>query len=194
MILILDNYDSFTYNLADYVGRFDEVRVVRNDAVTLDEVRAMRPAGIVISPGPGHPAKPEDFGVCADVIRELGPTIPILGVCLGHEGIVHAYGGKIVHAREILHGKTSPVDHDGTGVFAGMPNPLTAVRYHSLIAETDTLPDELEVSATADGEIMAVRHRDHPIEGVQFHPESIGTEDGLRMIRNFIGSTTEDAS
>lgn len=191
MILILDNYDSFTYNLADYVGRFDEVRVVRNDAATLDEVRAMQPGGVVISPGPGHPAKKEDFGVCTDVIRELGPAVPILGVCLGHEGIVHAYGGQIVHARQVLHGKTSAIDHDGKGVFADMPNPLTAVRYHSLIAETGTLPDELEVTATADGEIMAVRHTEYPVEGVQFHPESIGTQDGLRMIRNFVESTRE---
>jgi anthranilate synthase/aminodeoxychorismate synthase-like glutamine amidotransferase len=189
VILILDNYDSFTYNLADYVGRFAEVRVERNDALTLDQIKAMAPDGIVISPGPGHPANDRDFGVCTQVLRELGPTTPVLGVCLGHEGIVHAYGGRIVHARRVLHGKTSEITHDGQGVFRGMPQPMTGTRYHSLIAERSSLPRDLVVTAEADGEIMGVRHRTHPVEGVQFHPESIATEHGLRMIENFIEST-----
>jgi anthranilate synthase/aminodeoxychorismate synthase-like glutamine amidotransferase len=189
VILILDNYDSFTYNLADYVGRFAEVRVERNDALTLDQIKAMAPDGIVISPGPGHPANDRDFGVCTQVLRELGPTTPVLGVCLGHEGIVHAYGGRIVHARRVLHGKTSQIEHDGQGVFRGMPQPMTGTRYHSLIAERSSLPRDLVVTAEADGEIMGVRHRTHPVEGVQFHPESIATEQGLRMIENFIEST-----
>jgi anthranilate synthase/aminodeoxychorismate synthase-like glutamine amidotransferase len=189
VILILDNYDSFTYNLADYVGRFAEVRVERNDALTLDQIKAMAPDGIVISPGPGHPANERDFGVCTQVLRQLGPTTPVLGVCLGHEGIVHAYGGRIVHARRVLHGKTSQIEHDGQGVFRGMPQPMTGTRYHSLIAERSSLPRDLVVTAEADGEIMGVRHRTHPVEGVQFHPESIATEQGLRMIENFIEST-----
>ena len=189
MILILDNYDSFTYNLAQYVGAHEPVQVRRNDEVTLAQVRKMRPRGIIISPGPGHPATERDFGVCGPVLRELSPRIPTLGVCLGHQGIVDQYGGKVVHAREPLHGKYSDVKHDGRGVFQGVPNPLRVVRYHSLIAERETLPKDLVVTAEAGGEIMGVRHRTLPIEGVQFHPESIGTESGMRLITNFLKKT-----
>lgn len=189
MILLLDNYDSFTYNLAQYLGEHADVDVRRNDELSLEQIRRRRPAGIVISPGPGHPANPRDFGVCTDVLRELSPKTPTLGVCLGHQGIVHAYGGRVVHARKVIHGKTSSVDHDGKGVFRAVPNPVTVVRYHSLIAEKATLPDSLEITATDRGEIMGVRHRTYPIEGVQFHPESIGTEAGHSMIRNFVQRT-----
>lgn len=189
MILILDNYDSFTYNLAQSIGRRDKVVVKRNDEITLNEVEKLKPSGIVISPGPGHPHNEKDFGVCGPVLRELSQRIPTLGVCLGHQGIVDQYGGKVVHAREPLHGKYSNVKHDGKGVFAGLPNPLRVVRYHSLIAESTSLPDELIVTARAGGEIMGVRHKTLPIEGVQFHPESIGTQAGQHLIDNFLKST-----
>ena len=186
MILILDNYDSFTYNLAQYVGAETRVVVKRNDEVDVDGVRKLRPQGIIISPGPGHPAKPADFGVCGPVLKDVSPTVPTLGVCLGHQGIVHHYGGNVVHAKTPLHGKVSKVTHDGSGVFRGVPNPVDVVRYHSLIADPKTLPALLEVTARAGDEIMGVRHRRFPIEGVQFHPESIGTQEGRRMIRNFV--------
>lgn len=189
MILILDNYDSFTYNLAQYIGAHCPVVVKRNDEITIDEIRRLRPSGIVVSPGPGHPHNERDFGVCGPVLRELSPTIPTLGVCLGHQGIVDQYGGRVVHAREPLHGKYSSVRHDGKGVFRGLPNPLRVVRYHSLVAERKTLPGALVVTAEVDGEIMGVRHRSLPIEGVQFHPESIGTEAGMRLINNFVQKT-----
>ena len=189
MILLLDNYDSFTYNLAQYLGEFARVDVRRNDELDVRGVERLRPDGIVISPGPGHPAKPADFGVCTDVLRELSPRIPTLGVCLGHQGIVHAYGGRVVHAREAIHGKPSRIRHDGHGVFRGVPNPVEAIRYHSLIAEKATFPECLKVTAEAGGEIMGVRHREFPIEGVQFHPDSIGTQEGKRMISNFVRLT-----
>jgi len=189
VILILDNYDSFTYNLAQYVGAHAKVEVRRNDDVTLAQVKKLRPAGIIISPGPGHPANEKDFGVCGPVLRELSPTTPTLGVCLGHQGIVDQYGGKVVHAREPLHGKYAEVKHDGKGVFQGIPNPVRVVRYHSLIAETRSLPKSLEVTAKAGTEVMGVRHKSLPIEGVQFHPESIGTQAGMKMIQNFVRST-----
>lgn len=186
MILILDNYDSFTYNLAQYFGAHDRVQVRRNDEVTLRQVERMRPNGIVISPGPGHPHNPKDFGVCGPVLRELSPKIPTLGVCLGHQGIVDQYGGRVVHARAPLHGKTSLVLHDRRGVFAGVPNPVRVVRYHSLIADPRQIPDCLQVTARVGNEIMGVRHRQYPIEGVQFHPESVGTQAGHRMVQNFL--------
>ncbi len=189
MILLLDNYDSFTYNLAQYIGQYDKVDVRRNDELDVRKIQRMKPKGIVISPGPGHPANPKDFGVCTDVLRELSPTIPTFGVCLGHQGIVNAYGGRVVHARAVIHGKASRIRHDGKGVFAGVKNPVLAVRYHSLIAEKETLPTSLLVTAWDRGEIMGVRHEEFPVEGVQFHPESVGTQDGHRMIRNFVQRT-----
>ena len=152
-------------------------------------MKRLRPDGIIISPGPGHPHNERDFGVCGPVLRELSPTIPTLGVCLGHQGIVDQYGGRVVHAREPRHGKYSSIRHDGKGVFRGVPNPLRVVRYHSLVAERKTLPEELLVTAEVDGEIMGVRHRTFPIEGVQFHPESIGTEAGMKIIKNFLRKT-----
>jgi anthranilate synthase component II len=188
-VLVLDNYDSFVYNLAQYVGEIaDEVIVKRNDEVDIPAVRQLSPDKIIISPGPGTPADPRYFGVCAEVLRKISSETPTLGVCLGHQGIVHSFGGKIVKAKKLRHGKTSPIRHDGKGVFRGLDNPLEATRYHSLIADRRTLPDSLEVTARSedDGEIMGVRHRVFPIEGVQFHPESILTIHGHRMIENFL--------
>ena len=186
MILLLDNYDSFTYNLAQYLEAHDKVVVKRNDELTLRQVERLRPDGIVISPGPGHPANLRDFGVCGQVVRALGPKIPTLGVCLGHQGIVHHFGGKVVLARVPMHGKPSSVVHDGKGLFAGLSNPLQAIRYHSLVADPAAMPLSLQITATAGDEIMGVRHNEFPIEGVQFHPESIGTPDGARLIANFM--------
>ncbi|QVL53173.1 MAG: aminodeoxychorismate/anthranilate synthase component II [Cyanobium sp. M30B3] len=192
MLLVLDNYDSFTFNLVQYLGELAaehplaaELRVERNDALDLEQIRALKPAAILISPGPGDP---DQSGVCLQVLRELSPTIPTLGVCLGHQSIAQVFGGKVVRARELMHGKTSPVFHGGAGVFAGLPSPLTATRYHSLIAERESLPDCLEITAWLDdGTIMGLRHRDHPlIEGVQFHPESVLTQDGHRLLANFL--------
>jgi para-aminobenzoate synthetase component 2 len=159
--------------------------VERNDALNLEQIRALKPAAILISPGPGDP---DQSGVCLEVLRELSPTVPTLGVCLGHQSIAQVFGGKVVRARELMHGKTSPVFHGGAGVFAGLPSPLTATRYHSLIAERESLPDSLEITAwLEDGTIMGLRHRDHPlIEGVQFHPESVLTQDGHRLLANFL--------
>ena len=190
MILVIDNYDSFTYNLVQYLGELGESPVVRrNDAITVDEVGEMAPRGIVLSPGPCTPA---EAGVTVGVIRRWGPTIPTLGVCLGHQAIGEAYGGRVVRARQVMHGKTSRVAHDGRGIFAGIPSPLQVMRYHSLTVEPTTLPAELEVAAHADGdptEIHAVRHRTHPVWGVQFHPESILTERGRDLLRNFLTLT-----
>ncbi|MHB1528528.1 MAG: anthranilate synthase component II [Acidiferrobacteraceae bacterium] len=188
MLLMIDNYDSFTYNLVQYLGELGaDVRVFRNDQITVDDIRDLRPDGIVISPGP---CTPNEAGISVDIIQELGAEIPVLGVCLGHQSIGQAYGGRIVRARTLMHGKTSPIRHDGRGVFAGLPDPFTATRYHSLVIERASLPDCLEVSAwTEDGEIMGVRHREHPIEGVQFHPESILTEHGREMLSNFLNNT-----
>ena len=190
-VLILDNYDSFVYNLYQAIGELGAEPVVRrNDAVTLREIRTLAPDAIVVSPGPGHPANARDFGVCGDVLREMSPAIPTLGVCLGHQGIGTAYGAQVGHAARILHGKTSLVRHDGRTIFEGLPNPMTAGRYHSLAIDPTSLPPDLEVSATADdGEIMGVRHRRDPIEGVQFHPESILTPDGRGLLRNFLEGT-----
>ena len=190
MIVVIDNYDSFTYNLVQYLGELGaEVQVFRNDEVTLAEVEALQPTHIVISPGPGDP---NDGGVSNEVIRVLGEHIPVLGVCLGHQCIGHVYGGKVSRAPRLMHGKTSNVYHQGHGLFAGVPSPFRATRYHSLIVE-EPLPDCLEVIAfTRDGEVMAVRHRDFPVVGVQFHPESILTEHGKRLLQNFLDGRTVD--
>jgi len=183
---MIDNYDSFTYNLVQYLGELGvEIDVLRNDAEPVETLRARRPAGVVISPGPGTP---EDAGVSIEVVKRFGSAgTPLLGVCLGHQSIGAAYGGRIVRARSIMHGKTSPIEHDGKGVFAGLPNPFEATRYHSLVIEAATCPDCLEVTArTPDGEIMGVRHRELPVEGVQFHPESILTKVGKQLLQNFV--------
>lgn len=188
-VLILDNYDSFVYNLAQYAGEIaDEVVVKRNDEVNIPAVRRFSPDKIIISPGPGTPADPRYFGICTEVLRKVSIETPTLGVCLGHQGIVHSFGGKIVRAKRLRHGKTSSIRHDGKGIFRGLENPFEATRYHSLVADPRTLPDSLEVSALSedDQEVMAVRHREFPIEGVQFHPESILTVHGHRMIANFL--------
>ncbi len=187
-VLIIDNYDSFVYNLYQRLGELGtSPTVVRNDAITVKEVRAMAPDAIVLSPGPGHPSKSRDFGVCADILKQVSPRTPTLGVCLGHQGIGIAFGATVGHAARLLHGKTSRVRHDGKTIFEGLPNPLVAGRYHSLAIAKDSVPAELEVSATAeDGEIMGVRHRTQPIEGVQFHPESILTPDGPALLKNFL--------
>jgi anthranilate synthase/aminodeoxychorismate synthase-like glutamine amidotransferase len=183
MLLMLDNYDSFTYNLVHLFQELGvEVRVFRNDAITVDKAETLAPTHLVVSPGPG---RPEDAGVSVELIRRLGPQVPTLGVCLGHQAIVEAFGGDIGQAKALLHGKSSPVEHDGKGVFAGLPDPFEAGRYHSLAALT--VPDELEVTArTPDGEVMAVRHRSLPIEGVQFHPESVLTPLGPKLGQNFL--------
>src|SRR3989442_857412 len=188
-VLILDNYDSFVYNLAQYVGEIaDEVVVKRNDEVNIPAVRKLSPDKIIISPGPGTPTHPHYFGVCTEVLQEVSCETPTLGVCLGHQGIVHSFGGEIVRAKRLRHGKTSPIKHDGKGIFRGLENPFEATRYHSLVADRRTLPDSFEVTAQSDDnrEIMGVRHREFPIEGVQFHPESILTVHGHRMIENFL--------
>jgi anthranilate synthase/aminodeoxychorismate synthase-like glutamine amidotransferase len=188
--VILDNYDSFTWNLFQLAAELCdgvEPRVFRNDAITLPGLRALAPERIIISPGPGSPVDPAYFGVCRDVILELGPTVPVLGVCLGHIGIIHAFGGEIARAPEPRHGKTSLVLHDHCGVFGHLPEPLEVMRYHSLIGVRATLPPCLGVTAwTDEGLVMGVRHQEHPIEGVQFHPESIGTEYGRQMLWSFL--------
>ena len=186
MVFVIDNYDSFTYNLVQYLGELGaQLRVRRNDQVTLDEVAAMAPEKIVISPGPG---RPEDAGISVDVIRRFGPTTPILGVCLGHQAIGVVYGGIVCRAQAPMHGKTSTVVHDGKGVFAGLAAPFEAGRYHSLVISNDRLPTDLEVAARTqhDDTIMAVRHRTYPVHGVQFHPESVLTDEGRRILRNFL--------
>jgi para-aminobenzoate synthetase component 2 len=192
MLLVLDNYDSFTFNLVQYLGELAErhpiaaeLQVHRNDALTLGEIRSLAPSAILISPGPGDP---DQAGICLEVLEKLGPEVPILGVCLGHQCLAQVCGGRVVRARELMHGKTSPVHHRGQGVFAGLPEPLTATRYHSLIAERETLPDCLEITAwLEDGTIMGLRHRTHPhLQGVQFHPESVLTESGRELLANFL--------
>ncbi|MBD2548268.1 aminodeoxychorismate/anthranilate synthase component II [Microcystis elabens FACHB-917] len=192
MLLVLDNYDSFTFNLVQYLGELAadhplaaEVRVERNDALDLEQIRALDPAAILISPGPGDP---DQAGVCLEVLRELGPSVPLLGVCLGHQCLAQVFGGRVVRAGELMHGKTSPVHHRGAGVFAGLPEPITATRYHSLIAERETLPDCLEITAwLEDGTIMGLQHREHPhLQGVQFHPESVLTQAGHQLLANFL--------
>lgn len=189
MILVIDNYDSFTWNLVQYLGELGaELEVRRNDELTVEQIEAMAPERIVISPGP---CTPNEAGVSVDVIRRLGPTTPILGVCLGHQSIGAAYGGDVVRAGRVMHGKTSPVRHTGVGILRGVPTPFTVARYHSLVIEPSTLPDELEAVAWTDepgweNEIQAVRHREHPVWGVQFHPESIASEAGKDILRNFL--------
>lgn len=190
MLLMIDNYDSFTFNLVQYLGELgQQVKTVRNDAIDVDGIRALAPEGIMISPGPGTP---DDAGVSRDVLRELAGELPIFGVCLGHQVIAQAFGGKVVRAARIMHGKTSPVRHHGRGVFAGLPDPLVATRYHSLLVEPASVPACLEVTAWTereDGsvhEIMGLRHRELPIEGVQFHPESILTRHGHELLQNFL--------
>ena len=185
MLLMIDNYDSFTYNLVQYLGELGaDVRVVRNDAITLDEIGALAPDRIVISPGP---CTPNEAGVCVPLIRRFAGSIPIFGVCLGHQAIGQAFGGTVIRARRVMHGKLSPITHRGEGVFAGLPSPFRATRYHSLAVERGTLPRELEITAESDdGEIMGLRHRQHPVEGVQFHPEAILTEHGHDLLRNFL--------
>jgi anthranilate synthase component 2 len=185
MVLMIDNYDSFTYNLVQYLGELGaEVRVVRNDAISVEEIERMRPARIVISPGP---CSPNEAGVSLATITRLGGRVPLLGVCLGHQAIGQAYGGRVVHARTLMHGKVSSIEHTGAGVFRGLPSPFSATRYHSLAVDRQSLPACLEVTAwTDDGEIMGLRHRDLPVEGVQFHPESILTEHGHALLENFL--------
>ena len=185
MLLVIDNYDSFTYNLVQYFGELGADPVVkRNDAITPEEVEKLRPERIVISPGPGTPA---DAGVSMEVIRRLGKTTPILGVCLGHQCIAEVYGGKVVRADRLMHGKTSPIRHEGSGVFAGLPNPFEATRYHSLLVEKSSVPACLRITAdTAEGEIMGLQHRELPVHGVQFHPESILSREGKDLLRNFL--------
>lgn len=190
MLLMIDNYDSFTFNLVQYLQQLGaEVKVVRNDALTVEEIAALAPERIVVSPGPGTP---DEAGVSLQVIERLGPAIPILGVCLGHQAIGQVYGGQVVRADTIMHGKTSPVRHEGKGVFAGLPDGYTATRYHSLVVDKASLPDALEVTAwteNPDGsveQIMGMRHRQYPVEGVQFHPESILTEHGHALLKNFL--------
>jgi anthranilate synthase component 2 len=185
MILVIDNYDSFTYNLVQYLGELGaEVQVLRNDQAGVDEVERLRPARIVISPGPGTP---DDAGISLAVIARLGERVPILGVCLGHQAIGQAFGGRVVRARQVMHGKVSRIRHDARGVFAGVPADFVATRYHSLVVARDSLPAALEVSAQSeDGEVMGLRHRTLPVEGVQFHPEALLTEHGHRMLENFL--------
>ena len=192
--LIIDNYDSFVYNIAQYLGELGvESDVIRNDKITLDEIKQKNYDAIVISPGPGTPEEKKYFGVCLDVITNMGPTTPILGVCLGHQGIIHAFGGKVTNAGCVRHGKTSPVNHNNSELFKGVSNPFRATRYHSLVGDKTIIPDVLEVTATAadDGEIMAIRHKEYLIEGVQFHPESIMTEEGKKILANFIKQVEE---
>jgi anthranilate synthase component II len=192
-VLLIDNYDSFTYNLYQYLCELGaDVTVRRNDAISVDEVRAFDPDSVVISPGPGVP---RDAGISIDLIRVLGPTLPILGVCLGHQAIAVAFGGVVSRAPELMHGKASDIHHDGSGVFEGLPSPFSAIRYHSLAAVPDSVPASLEVTArTQSGVIMALRHREYPVHGVQFHPESILTEHGKALLNNFLRLAAEQAS
>jgi anthranilate synthase component II len=185
VILVIDNYDSFTFNLVQFLGELGaDLRVARNDALTVEQIKELNPEKIIISPGP---CTPNEAGVSPDVIRELGATTPILGVCLGHQSIGQAYGGTVCRAPYLMHGKVSRVKHGGEGLFAGLPNPMTATRYHSLIVRREDLPESLEVTAeTDDGLIMAIRHKEHPVYGVQFHPESILTEGGKQLLANFL--------
>ena len=185
MLLMIDNYDSFTYNIVQYFGELGEtVRTVRNDEITIEQIAAMKPDRICISPGPKAPG---DAGISLEVLRQFKGKLPILGVCLGHQAIGEAFGGKVIRARQVMHGKTSSIAHIGEGVFAGLPSPFTVIRYHSLAIERSSLPSCLEVTAwTDDGEIMGVRHRSLPVEGVQFHPESILTQHGHALLKNFL--------
>jgi anthranilate synthase/aminodeoxychorismate synthase-like glutamine amidotransferase len=186
MIVVLDNYDSFVYNLVQYLGELGtEVRVFRNDAVSVEEVRGLRPKGVLVSPGP---CTPSEAGISVDLIRSMAETCPILGVCLGHQAIADAFGGKVTRARNVLHGKVSSIQHDGKSIYAGVDNPFTATRYHSLIVEKKNMPEGFDLSAwTDEGEVMGMRHKTLPVEGVQFHPESVLTDSGMRILGNFLG-------
>lgn len=191
MILLIDNYDSFSYNLVQYIGSIEtDIQIIRNDAKTIEEIERMKPQAIILSPGPGYP---KDAGVCIEAVKKLGERIPILGVCLGHQAICEAYGAKITHAKKLMHGKQSMIRlKEDAILFQGIPSPAPVARYHSLAADTESLPDCLEITAkTEDGEVMAVHHREYPVYGVQFHPESILTRDGMKMIENFIGFVRE---
>lgn len=188
-VLVIDNYDSFVYNLVQYIGELGgEPVVYRNNKVTLDELAKLKPDRIVISPGPGNPEDEKYFGVCTRILQTMSHTIPTLGVCLGHQGIIHAYGGKIVKAKRLMHGKTCSIRHNEKGIFTGVRNPFSATRYHSLAGELCSIPSCLEISAVCldDGEIMGVRHVEYPIDGVQFHPESILCQDGKLIVKNFL--------
>lgn len=187
--LIIDNYDSFVYNIAQYLGELGvDSDVIRNDKITLEQIKQNKYDAIIISPGPGTPSERKYFGICSNVIKDMGPTTPIFGVCLGHQGIIEAFGGKVTNAGCVRHGKTSQVDYIDSELFKDVKNPFRATRYHSLVGDKTVIPDELEVIATAsdDGEVMAIRHKKYLIEGVQFHPESIMTEDGKKILANFI--------
>ena len=192
--LIIDNYDSFVYNIAQYLGELQvECDVKRNDKISLVEIKQKKYDAIIISPGPGTPEDKKYFGICSEVIKDLGSATPILGVCLGHQGIIHAFGGKVTNAGCVRHGKTSPVTHTNSKLFKNVKNPFKATRYHSLVGDKTVIPDILEVTATAkdDGEIMAIRHKNYLIEGVQFHPESIMTENGKKILANFVNQVKE---
>ena len=189
MLLVIDNYDSFTYNLVQYLGELGvDMKIFRNDEITLPQIRALNPSRILISPGP---CSPRESGLSNDIIKTFGPTVPTFGVCLGHQCMGHVFGGDVVRADRLMHGKTSPIHHNGRDLFEGMPNPFTATRYHSLLVKRDTLPDTLEITAETkpEGEIMGLRHKQFPIWGVQFHPESILTENGKRILVNFLNLT-----
>lgn len=192
--LIIDNYDSFVYNIAQYLGELGvDCDVIRNDKITLNEIQEKKYDAIIISPGPGTPEDKKYFGVCSNVIKDMGSTMPILGVCLGHQGIIDAFGGKVTNAGCVRHGKTSPVDHADSKLFKDVKNPFRATRYHSLVGDKTIIPDVLKVTATAsdDGEVMAIEHKEYLIQGVQFHPESIMTEDGKKILSNFIDQVKE---
>lgn len=187
--LIIDNYDSFVYNIAQYLGELGvDCEVIRNDKITIGKIKENGYDGIIISPGPGTPEDEKYFGICLDVIKEIGPITPMLGICLGHQGIIHAFGGKVTNAGCIRHGKTSMIKHADSALFSGVRNPFRATRYHSLVGDKTIIPDSLEITATAedDFEVMAIRHKKYHIEGVQFHPESIMTQDGKKILANFI--------
>ncbi|MBE7637554.1 aminodeoxychorismate/anthranilate synthase component II [Sneathiella sp. P13V-1] len=191
MITLIDNYDSFTYNLVHFLGELGaDIKVYRNDVVSVDEVLREKPSGIVLSPGP---CSPDKAGICLDMVKSAAATgVPLFGVCLGHQSIGQAFGGKVIRADELMHGKTSDIHHEGKGVFAGLPSPFTATRYHSLTVERESLPDSLEITAeTLDGVIMGLRHKEYPIHGVQFHPESIASEQGHAILQNFLDLTNE---
>ncbi len=187
--LLIDNYDSFVYNLVQQVGEFgSEPKVYRNNKITLKEINKLNPDNIIISPGPGTPLEKKYFGICSEIIHNLGSTLPILGVCLGHQGIIHGYGGNIIKAGRLMHGKVSLIKHDGEGIFEDLKNPFVATRYHSLVGERSTIPKELKISANSedDNEVMSIRHIKYPVNGIQFHPESILTKEGGKLIRNFL--------
>lgn len=188
-ILVIDNYDSFVYNLAQLLGQMEtSPHVVRNDRITIEEIQKINPSAIVISPGPGHPADKKSFGICGEVISKVGPYTPILGVCLGHQGIAYAFGGKVINAKKVRHGKTSRIQHFGGLLFDELASPFVATRYHSLVADPDSVPSCLEITAISldDGEIMGLQHNKYPLFGVQFHPESVLTKDGFKILQNFV--------